>query len=165
VENELRKIKILAEKKEIENWEFRIFLKNLDMSIEELDAVVHEIYEKVVSEIDCTKCANCCKEIKSELDNEDVEKLSINLDVTTEELISQYLIESEEPGKWNFNKLPCPFLIDNLCSKYNHRPKACFSYPHLHKKQFVFRLWSVIENYSICPIVFNVYENLKAELW
>ncbi len=24
---------------------------------------------------------------------------------------------------------------------------------------------SVIENYSICPIVFNVYERLKTEIW
>lgn len=72
MENELRKIKKLAEKNEIENWEFRIFLKNLDKSMEELDAVVHEIYEKVVSEIDCTKCANCCKEITPELDQKDV---------------------------------------------------------------------------------------------
>ena len=30
---------------------------------------------------------------------------------------------------------------------------------------FVFRLWGVVENCSICPIVFNVYEQLKGELW
>jgi len=35
----------------------------------------------------------------------------------------------------------------------------------LHKKEFVFRLWGVVDNCSICPIVFNVYEHLKDKLW
>jgi hypothetical protein len=26
-------------------------------------------------------------------------------------------------------------------------------------------LIGVVENYDVCPIVFNVYEQLKAELW
>jgi hypothetical protein len=26
-------------------------------------------------------------------------------------------------------------------------------------------LLAVVENYSVCPIVFNVYENLKEALW
>jgi hypothetical protein len=26
-------------------------------------------------------------------------------------------------------------------------------------------LWEVVENYSLCPLVFNVYEYLKRELW
>ena len=38
-------------------------------------------------------------------------------------------------------------------------------FPHLHKEEFIFRLWGVVENCPICPIVFNVYEQLKDELW
>lgn len=29
----------------------------------------------------------------------------------------------------------------------------------------IFRLINIIENTSICPIVFNVYEELKKEVW
>ena len=39
------------------------------------------------------------------------------------------------------------------------------SFPHLDKEEFVTRLWAVVDNYSICPIVFNVYEILKDKLW
>ena len=39
------------------------------------------------------------------------------------------------------------------------------SYPHLQKEDFVFRLAQAVSNCSICPIAFNVYERLKAELW
>ena len=78
----------------------------------------------------------------------------------------RYLREDEEnPSHYIFKELPCPFLRNNKCSNYGYRPKDCKSYPHLHKKDFIFRLWGVVENYEICPIVFNVYEQLKIELW
>lgn len=34
----------------------------------------------------------------------------------------------------------------------------------MYKEDFVFRLYGVLDNYAICPIVFNVYERLKDEL-
>ena len=80
-------------------------------------------------------------------------------------LIRQYLVETDTDGEYHFNTLPCPFLKNNLCSVYNFRPNDCRSYPHLHKKNFVSRTMSVVNNTSICPIVFNVYEELKSEIW
>ncbi|MBN1676299.1 MAG: hypothetical protein JXR37_34970 [Kiritimatiellae bacterium] len=41
----------------------------------------------------------------------------------------------------------------------------CRSYPHLHKKPFVARLTQAYSNCSVCPIVYNVYEELKKRLW
>ena len=58
-----------------------------------------------------------------------------------------------------------PLLSDNCCTVYDHRPDDCRSYPHLHKDEFVFRLIQAVENCSVCPIVFNVFERLKDELW
>ncbi len=78
----------------------------------------------------------------------------------------QYLVQDDEaPDKFRFNRLPCPFLRCNLCTTYEHRPQDCRSFPHLHMRDFTSRLWEVVENYSICPLVFNVYEYLKKELW
>jgi hypothetical protein len=74
-----------------------------------------------------------------------------------------YLVTDEE-GDMHFKDLPCPFLIDKKCSVYDSRPDDCRSYPHLHKNEFLSRLFGVIDNYSICPIVFNVYEELKYKL-
>ena len=151
----------MAKERDEENWEFRAFLKQYDMAPKEIDAIVHRITDEVTSQIDCTKCANCCKQIRPILDKDDVSKLALGLKIALPEFQEQYLSQDEEnKSKHRFNELPCPFLRNDQCSHYD-----CRSYPHLHKKDFVSRLWGVVANYEICPIVFNVYEQLKTELW
>jgi Fe-S-cluster containining protein len=59
---------------------------------------------------------------------------------------------------------PCKYLVDKVCMIYVDRPEDCKSYPHTHKRNFISRTLGMIENYGICPIVYNVYENLKVEL-
>ena len=162
VETDLDKIQLLGKQKEEENFRFRTYLKNLDIELEKLDKLVHSINDEVTNQIDCTKCGNCCKSIRPLLDVADINKFSKGLNITPKELTNKYCTKSEdEIDKFNFIKLPCPFLKDNKCTNYEFRPNDCASYPHLHKEGFVFRLWGVIDNYSICPIVFNVYERLK----
>lgn len=166
METDLEKIKLIGKKKEDENWKFRSYLKGLDIEEEELDKIVHDINDDVTSQIDCTKCANCCKVCDPVLDTDDIFKLSTSLRMTVDEFKTAYLIESEEEKDcYNFNKVPCPFLENNKCTIYADRPKVCESYPHLHKDEFWTRLMGVVQNYSVCPIVFNVYEKLKQELW
>ena len=46
IETDLKIIKGLAEKREKENWDFRSFLKGSYMSMEEMDAIVHDFYEQ-----------------------------------------------------------------------------------------------------------------------
>jgi Fe-S-cluster containining protein len=70
-------------------------------------------------------------------------------------------IEKDEDGDMHFKYLPCPFLRDKKCNVYDSRPDDYKSYPHLHKKDFLSRLLGVIDNYLNCPIVFNVFEELK----
>ena len=165
METDLKKIEHLGEKRGKENWKFRSFLKVLDLKMEELDSIVHHIYRDVSSQIDCKKCANCCIQIKPVLDQDDIGRFSNGIDMPVKQFLNQYIIRGEDKTELFFNKKPCPFLKDNLCSNYEFRPKDCQSYPHLDKKEFVFRLWGVVDNYSICPIVFNVYEILKDKLW
>jgi hypothetical protein len=64
IETNLKRIKRLAKKRAEENWEFRSYLKQVDMGTKELDAVVHRIVTQVTSKIDCPKCANCCQKMK-----------------------------------------------------------------------------------------------------
>jgi len=99
------------------------------------------------------------------LDQEDIARFSKCLGISVTQFKDQYLVKGEDPEKFVFNKKPCPFLKDNLCSHYTYRPKDCIYYPHLHKSGFIFRLMNVIEHCSICPIVFNVYKYLKDEIW
>lgn len=105
------------------------------------------------------------KKMSPLLDQEDIKKCCESLQVSVPHFKKKYLKFGKEEGNFVFKEKPCPFLKNNLCSIYSHRPKDCRSFPHLHKKEFVFRLWGVVENCSICPIVFNVYEQLKSELW
>lgn len=133
--------------------------------MEELDSMVHNIYQEVSSQIDCTKCANCCKEMKPVLDIEDIKRFSTGIDILFKEFKNQHIEIGEDKNEFYFNKKPCPFLKDNLCKNYDFRPDDCRSFPHLDKEEFVTRLWDVVDNYSICPIVFNVYEILKNKLW
>jgi Fe-S-cluster containining protein len=162
---DLSQIKKIAAKKEDENWEYRSYLKSLSMPTEEIDAVVHHILAEVTAAIDCTQCANCCKEIRPTLDEEDIYIFADGLKLTVDEFREQYLTREEDhPSIIIFNDLPCPFLIDLRCGYYPNRPKECQSYPHLHKSEFTSRSISVLLNYEICPIVFNVFEQLKREL-
>jgi Fe-S-cluster containining protein len=154
----------LAEEREDANWCFRTFLKGIDLKIEEIDAIVHRHYQDVARQIDCCACGNCCREVLPTLDDADVRRLSAGLGTTPEEIIARYLTRDED-GDLTFNRRPCPFLSGNLCRVYEYRPDMCRSYPHLHKEDFVFRLAQAVSNCSICPIAFNVYERLKAELW
>ncbi|MFQ6083710.1 MAG: YkgJ family cysteine cluster protein, partial [Candidatus Aminicenantia bacterium] len=59
----------------------------------------------------------------------------------------------------------CPFFQNNSCIIEEARPEMCRTYPSLLEDDFRFRLLNVIKNYEICPIVFNVYEELEQILW
>lgn len=165
LEIDLETIQKLAKQREKENWEFRSFLKGSDYPSEKIDEIVHGLVQEVSSRIDCTKCGNCCKTVKPVLTTKDIEKFSEGLGITIAQFKEEYLVEDKEEDGFVFKILPCPLLKDTLCSQYAYRPAVCRSFPHLHSKDFVFRLMQAIENYSVCPIVFNVYENLKNELW
>jgi Fe-S-cluster containining protein len=166
ITTDLTYIRTMAKKRENENWQFRTFLKGLDMSSRDIDAIVHRINEEVTSKIDCTECANCCKEIYMSMDQTEIIDFADGLNISVEQLVTQHFVKNEEePFKMKIAELPCPFLKNNKCTNYNHRPKECRSYPHLHKNDFIFRLFGVISNYGRCPIVFNVFEQLKEELW
>lgn len=156
----LKKIAKTAIRKERENLKFRAFLKGYDIAIEELDAKIHEIYREVESNVDCTQCGNCCKIVGPILIQKDIEKLARSIGIQEKEFKAEYLKEDED-GNLVFKKIPCPLLKSNLCTHYDSRPEDCRSFPHLHKEEQVFRLMQTVQNYSICPIVYNVYEELK----
>ena len=157
----LEKIKQLGERNQSTNYRFRSFLKGGNST--QIDKVVHELCDYYYSNIDCTKCGNCCMVMKPLILKKDLKSLSLVTNITMDEFKTEYL-QIDEDGDMSFNKLPCPFLKNLKCSVYDCRPDDCRSYPHLHKKEFISRLFGVIDSYSVCPIVFNVFEDLKLRL-
>lgn len=164
LETDIKKIEILAQEKEESNWRFRCFLKGCDLEIEEIDAIVHRLYETVSGQIDCLKCGNCCRVIQPILLKEDISRLANSVSMSNENFIYEYLVEDEDDRGYVFKSRPCPFLSENSCLVYSDRPGDCRSYPHLHKDEFVFRVNQAFSNCSVCPIVYNVYDMLQIEI-
>lgn len=161
---DLVQIRQQAEKKENENDRFRQFLKfKCNLEPEEIDERVFAATRQVWAGIDCTKCANCCKEVHPTFSEEEVDRLARRLAMTRERFIETYLQRSElySDNPWTTRTTPCPFLKDNLCSVYEYRPADCSGYPYLYEPQFVSRTMGMINRTFTCPIVYESMEELK----
>ena len=165
IETDIQRITSLAKIKEDENWRFRTFLKSADLSIRKLDSIVREHYEFVAERIDCCTCANCCAVMRPVLSTRDIGRMAGHLQISRKAFISDYLKAADDEPGYVFCRRPCPFLQEKRCVLYDARPEVCRSFPNLHKREFVFRLIQVVENCSVCPIVYNVMEGLKLHLW
>lgn len=130
----------------------------------QLDDLVHDLHEEVFEEIDCLKCANCCKTTSPGIHERDVDRLAKHLRIKPSQLIDQYL-ELDNDGEYVFRSAPCPFLsADNYCSVYEARPLACREYPHTNRKRFYQILPLSLKNTDICPAVVRVFEGIHKEM-
>jgi len=161
VENNLDEIKKLAQLKDKENQDFSFFLKGNDHHT--VDKHVHKLNEKYTVEYDCTSCGNCCKKLKLTLTQDEINLIAKELNISYEKFLKDY-VDKEAAGGFILNGPGCPFLEDNKCSIYNYRPEVCRSYPHLYKDNINHRLDNIIDNTFLCPIVYNIVEELKDEL-
>jgi Fe-S-cluster containining protein len=164
---DLVQIRTQAEKKEDGNYRFRQFLKfECNLKTEEIDERVFAATRRVWAGIDCTQCANCCREVHPTFSEEEVDRLASRLAITREQFIEAYLHRSEagDDNPWTTRTTPCPFLKDNLCSVYEDRPADCNGYPYLYEPKFVSRTMGMVNRTFTCPIVYEVMEELKKSL-
>ncbi len=162
IEIDLPKIERLAIKRESENFAFRMFLKGLDDK--EVDKIVLKLNREVTASIDCLACGNCCNSLVPRVNQKEIELLAAMDNVTTEAYTREHLEEDKYNNSLYLKATPCRYLDGKSCTIYKNRPLECRVYPYTHKPGFVFRMLYMITNYAICPIVFNVMENLKYEL-
>jgi Fe-S-cluster containining protein len=160
LETNLNTILGLAAERENENDTFRSFLKNQNSA--EIDRLVHSINNEITPKIDCTKCGNCCKTLMINVTAEEAERLATHLEMTIPDLKSKYIEESLQ-GKMIMNTIPCHFLGGTKCTIYEERFTECRDFPHLHKDNFTDRLFGTLMYYAMCPIIFNVVEELKMQ--
>ena len=161
LETDLTIIRNIAFENENENDDFRIFLKNRDSVA--VDMIVHEINDSITPQIDCTQCGNCCKTLMINITPEEADNLSAQLAMNLPDLKMKYIEESSQ-GQLIMNTIPCHFLAGTSCSIYENRFAECREFPHLHKANFNGRLFGTLQYYAICPIIFNVVEELKSRL-
>jgi len=163
---EIPLIERYARHNEEKDWRFRNFIKHrLNLSSEALDEIVREETDVVTKQIDCTKCAHCCKSLQPSVDDDDVKRLAAHVGISTREFSKRY-VTRDEFGDNVMAEAPCPFLGgDNRCTVYEIRPKACQNYPYLNEEGFRRRSITMVSNIGTCPIVFNVWQALKLRFW
>jgi len=161
MEADKNNVKALARGNQVETNAF--FTKLKRKKPKQLDDVAHRIHDKVTEKFDCLTCGNCCKSISPRITDKDVERIAHKLKMKEVDFIARYL-HIDDDQWFVFNDTPCPFLMpDNYCMIYDFRPKACREYPHTDRRRFYQLLDLTIQNRELCPIVYEVVEQLKKE--
>ena len=154
-------LKLLTDKNHSETAAFVKKLKK--KKPKNLDEVVHELHYEAFDNFDCLDCANCCKTIGPRLIEKDIERLAKHFRMKSKDFIQQYILVDED-GDYIFKEHPCPFLLsDNYCMVYENRPRACREYPHTNRKRFYQILPLSLKNCETCPVVFEIFEMIKAK--
>lgn len=156
---DLKTIENQTRQQSANNAEFAQYLKTQDSSL--VDTQFHTSYKRVASAIDCTKCGNCCQSLIVAPDYRDISLLASSIDLTTQDFKKKYMRRDAE-GDMVFRQKPCPFLKQSRCSVYQNRPGLCRRYPYLDEPNILLSLSRVLRNLPVCPIVFNVFEEMKA---
>ncbi|EMF49387.1 YkgJ family cysteine cluster protein [Streptococcus parauberis] len=156
---DLEKYKNLAQQKQAEHRKFLATLKK--KAPKNLGKIVQEVHQEVFQEIDCTKCANCCKSLGPLFTEADIQRISKHFKMKMPAFENMFL-QVDEDGDKIFQSMPCPFLgDDNLCSIYDVRPKACREFPHTDRKKIYQINQLTLKNTLICPAAYLFVEKLK----
>jgi Fe-S-cluster containining protein len=150
-----------AELKEEENRHFLQSLKKYDST--ELDGMAHAVNTEVSTAVDCTACGNCCKTLVINVTTDEVDGLAAYFNEPRDTVKEKY-IEESQGGNFFINVMPCHFLKDKKCTIYENRFTECRDFPHLHKPGFKARLAGTLNYYGMCPIIYNVVEEMKSRL-
>ena len=127
----------------------------------ELDAIFEDGHQDAFKKIDCLDCANCCKTVGPLFNSKDITRISKHLKLKPGDFTEKYL-RIDEDNDFVVNALPCPFLsLDNYCSIYSIRPKACKDYPLTDLKNQKKLLKLHIENTKHCPAVNEVFNHIS----
>jgi Fe-S-cluster containining protein len=147
LELNLKNISETAMQKQQENNSFASYLKVQDS--EKIDAIMHKLDKEITPKIDCLDCGNCCNNMRP---------------IANDEVLKQF-VEPENIEEYKYlREFACKNLDGNACTVYENRPLECREFPYLHRDKFVTRTHELLQNYEICPIIFNVLERLKTEL-
>ncbi len=151
-----------ADNNEKENDAFAAFLRNIRQD-QLIDEMVRQLNDEISPLIDCTACGNCCKSLMIRVSIDEVKYLADVLQQPVEEVEKKYF-DQGITDQYVINMLPCHFLSDNKCTIYENRFHTCREFPHLHRDKFTGRLFNMFMYYGVCPIIFNVIEQLKIRM-
>ncbi|WP_124980063.1 YkgJ family cysteine cluster protein [Nonlabens xiamenensis] len=162
MEDILRQLPEIARQRKKENTDF--FKRLRKKKPKGLDGTVQQIHDQVFEEVDCLKCANCCKTTGPLFTHNDINRIAKHFRMKPGDFIDQFLRVDEEDD-FVLQQTPCHFLgADNYCSIYDVRPKACREYPHTDRRK-LYQIGSLtVKNTSICPAALEIVERMKAAI-
>ncbi len=139
------------------------FLRGLKMlDDDKVDAVAHQVHAEVFAQIDCTRCANCCKTAAVSLDDADIDRIAAHLGVAREAFIAAHLQPYPVEGRYHMRTQPSPLLGgDDRCTVYEVRPACCRSYPNTDKEGFSSRVYQHASNSMMCPAVYHIVTQMR----
>ena len=150
-------IKEISEEKLDENYRFRTYLKT-HADEKTLDEQFKELHNKYFKTFDCSKCRNCCKTLGISMNESELNEICKHYHLDACEMKSKVL--TEDYGEYIAH--PCPFLnADNSCQIKECLPKSCQDYPYTNKEERLFSLLTIVNNSKICPVVYEILEELK----
>lgn len=158
---DLVQIRQLGENEDGENLRFRRFLKHHHYR----DDLLHQIARTVEDQIDCTACANCCRETRVNISPKDIDALARYLKLSREQVIQEYTSSDPQDREriLRHDDNGCVFLDGNLCIVYEERPRACREFPYvaIDARSLGGRMSSVCKHAAICPIIYNTLQAYK----
>lgn len=152
----------LAAAKEDENWQFRTFIKMGRVPRRRLNTLAAQLGRQAQEQMDCTTCAACCRDNCIPLSREERTPLARHAGLSEQEFTERH-ITADDDGEPAMMAKPCHFLDGTRCSVYEDRPEACRGYPYVGG-DVATRLLGILERAATCPIIFEMLEQLKAEL-
>lgn len=143
----------------------KALLQNLiKLDGKKVDSLFQKAHEKVFACIDCLKCANCCKTTGPLFTSSDIKRISSKLKLSEKEFVQKYL-RKDEDNDMVLQNVPCTFLgVDNRCSIYEFRPKACREYPHTDQSDQPSIYHLTLKNATVCPAVSDILDHIRAKI-
>lgn len=147
LEIDLEKLAQEAIDKEDENIAFQVYLNEQDSDA--VDVVVAKLNAEITPAISCVECGNCCVNLRP---------------IASREEVGQF-VHAEDIDKYMYaDHFACVHQVDKKCTKYLERSQECRDFPYMDRDKYTSRTYGVLLNYPNCPIVYNIFEQLKVEL-
>ena len=162
MQDQIQNLPKRAKDKHKENKTF--FTKLKKKPPKKLDYIMQDLHRKEFERTDCLVCANCCKTTGPLFTDKDIKRIAKYFKMKEQQFIDTYLRIDEE-NDYVLQSVPCVFLgVDNYCSIYEVRPKACKEFPHTDRKKFHQISNLTLKNVAICPAAFNIVEDMKRQI-
>jgi len=127
-----------------------------------VDRAARELHEEAFSQIDCTRCANCCRTSHPVFEAHEIERIARRLGEAAGEFTQANFTACEDEEGWQPKTQPCPLLgPDNRCTVYEDRPASCAGFPYTDQPGFACRTYMHSANTLGCPAVFYVVERMR----